>query len=124
MAYARITALSDEFVCTYVVDVESGRFIEYDADTDYSCLGLLKEGEDFFGTTLRQSRVALYEEDREGFAAAFTESNVMEGIHRNKRYLLRYRLMLDGKLVPVVLRAALLEEEDGEKLVVGVSRIN
>ncbi len=123
MAYARITALSDEFVCAYVVDVESGRFIEYDADADYSRLGLLKEGEDFFGATLRQSRVAVCEEDQKGFAAAFTESKVLEGVRRNKRYLLRYRLVLDGKLVPVVLRAGLLEEEDGEKLVVGVSRI-
>jgi hypothetical protein len=40
----------------------------------------------------------------------------------NGNFTLRYRLMMQSGPVPVRLKAALVEEQDGQQLVVGVTR--
>ena len=58
------------------------------------------------------------------FKARFTKENVMAEIQRCGLYVLRYRLMIDGKPQYVNVKAALVEERDGKQLIIGVNNID
>ena len=44
----------------------------------------------------------------------------MKEIKDKRNFIANYQLIMNGKPVPVILRAALVEESDGKKLIVGV----
>ena len=54
----------------------------------------------------------------------FTRDGVLSEIDRNGSFSLTYRLVLSGTPIYVQLKAAMVEEEDGIRLVVGVSDID
>lgn len=123
IAYARITALSDEYICIYTVDPETDHYLEYSATRDYEGLGLAKEGENFFYQALIESLRTICREDQEMFSDTFIKENVLEGIRNSRRFEMKYRLMIDGAPRPVRLKAAMVEELEGQKLIIGVSKI-
>jgi hypothetical protein len=45
-------------------------------------------------------------------------------IHEKGVFIHRYRLLLNGEYVPVTLRATMLDEDDGEKILLGVLKDN
>ena len=122
--YARISALSGGFIAIYTVDPATDRYAEYSATRDYEGLGLAKEGEDFFGQSLRNSLRTLYREDLGMFQSSFTKENVMREIRESGLYVLQYRLMIAGEPRYVSARAALIEEKDGPRLIIGVSDVD
>lgn len=121
--YARLMALSDEYICIISVDPVTERYVEYSATQDYEGLGLAKRGEKFFRRAREQSVWTLHPDDQDRFASAFTKERVIREIQANKHFVLDYRLMIDGKPVNVRLKAALVEESDGPQLIFGVSNI-
>ena len=124
ISYARIAALSGDFICIYTVDPSTDRYTEYSVSRDYEGLGLAKQGEDFFNASKRDSIRALYEEDIPHFLATFNKENVMQEIRRNGLYELKYRLNMNGVPTWVMLKAAMMEEKDGAILVVGINNID
>ena len=48
---------------------------------------------------------------------------MLKEIRKNGLFFHNYRLLMNGKYVPLTLRAALIKEDDGEKLILGVSRL-
>ena len=123
-AYARIAALSGNFIALYAVDPLSGRFTEYSATEDYKEYGLDKTGEDFFSKMMSESPKHVDPADLPMFLQHATRENMMREIRRNGLFALNYRLIINGKSRPISLRAALVEEHDGEKLIVGINRLN
>ena len=121
VTYQRVAALSGGYICIYTVDIATGGYVEYSATHDYEGLGLTKSGDDFFGALGEATAGTIYEEDRNALIEQLTQENVMREIRENGRFVLRYRLMLDGRPRPVMLRAAIVDEKDGPQLVVGVS---
>ena len=124
ITYARITALSGDYIAIYTVDPETDRYVEYSATTDYEDLGLAKQGEDFFASAVSEGTRTLYYEDLDMYLAAFTKEKVMEAIARKGFYALNYRLMIEGEPTYVRLKAGRIEEKDGPQLIVGVININ
>ena len=124
IAYARLSALSGEYVCVYVVDSKDGRYREYSARTGFEILAIPKEGKDFFGTSRKEGCKVVYEEDLERYLAMFTHENVMAEIKRSGFFSLTYRLVLNSVPNYVQLKAVLLEEREGLRLIVGVSNID
>ena len=120
IAYARIIALSGNYICLYSVNPETGHYVEYSSTEKYKSIGLPKEGEDFFGVSQREGDRAIYSGDLARYRELFTKENVLREIARNGVFIFRYHLMIGGKPHPVSVRAGLVEESDGKKLIVGV----
>ncbi|MBR6184921.1 MAG: EAL domain-containing protein [Clostridia bacterium] len=122
--YARISALSDDYICIYTVDPKTNRFTVYSAITTYDGLGLPKEGKHFFSQARKDSARTIYPEDLDNFNAMFTKRNVMKEIKRSGLFVLRYRLLIDGEPKYVNVKAAMVEEKDGQQLIIGVNNID
>ena len=122
--YSRISALTQGFICIYIINPESNHYVEYRASSDYAGLGVPAKGDDFFAQSLKESVRHIYPEDLVKFQTLITKENVMEQVRKNGLYAFNYRLLLDGEPRYVSLRAALVEEQDGPVLIIGVNNID
>ena len=122
IAYSRMSALSDEFICIYTINAATGHYTEYSMTKYYAALGAPVEGEDFFGESRVECERLLHPDDCEAFKAVFSKEHVLETIRKEGVFNLRYRMLLDGAYTKAGMKAVLVKEEDGEKIVVGVSR--
>ena len=122
-ALGRIAALSTNYIVLYAIDPATGHYTQYNPSREYEKLGLSSQGEDFFADAMRNASKAIYAEDIEKRLHALTKENVMREIQENGHFTLNYRLLINGKPVPVFLKAVLVEEDDGEKIILGVSSV-
>ena len=53
----------------------------------------------------------------------FTKENILAEIRRSGIFVLQYRLMINGRLNRVLLKAVMLNEKDGQQLIIGISNI-
>ena len=79
--YARLHALTGQFIVVYVVDPETDRYREFSATKDYEkSFEQAKDGQDFFGTVRNAARQYNDPEGLEAFLQAFTKENLLAGI--------------------------------------------
>ena len=124
ITYSRITALSGDFICIYTVDPETDDFVEYGATSEYEALGLQKSGKDFFGVSKKEGKRSVYPEDLGRFEAFMNKETVFNEIKENGIFAFNYRLMIHGEPVYVMLKATIVEEQDGPQLIVGVINVD
>jgi|GEM_PF-557908 len=124
IAYSRINALAGDFLCVYVVIPETGRYLEYSATSGYESFALPKEGDDFFGTSREVGRNVVYPEDLDRYLSLFTQERVLSEIERSGIFILDYRLIFNGKPIYVQLKAAMVEENEGRRLIIGINNID
>ncbi len=124
IASARITALAGDFLCIYVVNPETGRFREISAAPGYQTYGLKKAGEDFFDATREAAPRINHPEDVNRFLSTFTRENVMAEIEKRGIFTLSYRIVMEGRPLYVQLKAAMVDEKEGRRLVVGINDID
>ena len=122
--YARVSALTQDFIALYTVDIETGHYIEYRASCDYANLGVPTEGDDFFTETQKEIARVIYPEDLPKMRTMMTRERLMGEIERHGFFALRYRLLLDGTPHYVNLKAAMVEEQGRKLLIVGVNDID
>ena len=123
--YARLHALTGNFICVYVVEPETGKYREFSATVNYEeSFGQEKEGTDFFRAVRDAARTFNHPDDLENFLTAFTKKNVMSDIERTGIFTFGYRLLMDGKPVHVQIKAAMVDEKEGRRLVVGINDID
>ncbi|MDO4798484.1 MAG: EAL domain-containing protein, partial [Coriobacteriales bacterium] len=120
---AKIAALSANFMVLYTIDPQTGRYTEHSSSSEFDSLGLARSGNDFFADVVRDAPTAIDPADMERHLRVLTKDNVMREIQRNGLFVHNYRLLLDGKSVPVSLRATLANELDGQKIILGVNRV-
>ena len=123
-AYARLSALMGDFICVYLVAPETGRYREYSATAGYETFALPKEGTDFFGTVREQGSQFVYSDDRDRFLSLFTKKDVLSEVKRNGIFLMSYRLVIGGRPTYVQLKAAMIKETEGDRLIVGVNNVD
>ena len=122
--YARLHALTGNFICVYVVDPETERYREFSATNDYvKSFSQAKEGTDFFRTLGEAARVFSHPDDRDRVLPLITRENVMAKIARSGIFTLGYRIMMDGKPLHVHLKAAMVNEKEGPRLIVGLNDV-
>ena len=125
IVYARLHALTGNFIVVYVVDPETNRYREFSATDDYEKgFAQEKEGENFFDKVREVARVYNFPEDLPRFLTAFTKENMMEEIGRSGIFTLGYRFMMEGKPIHVQMKAAMVEEKEGPRLIVGLNNID
>ena len=119
-SYARITALSGDYLGLYTVNPETGAYVEYIATDEYQTLGFAKTGEDFFCRGIEDGKRTVCPEDLPAYLEGFSREKVLREIRENGIFRLRYRLMIGGEAKPVLLKIVSVREHDGEKLIAGV----
>ena len=124
IAYARFKALAGDFLGLYSVVPETGQYHEYSATSSFQELAAPREGEDFFADSRKQIRIVIYPEDQDRLLEVLTKENVMAEIERHGVFSVGYRLMLAGKPHHVQLRAAIVREKEGPRLIVGINDID
>ena len=125
VVYARLHALTGNFICVYVVDPETDRYREFSATDDYTeKFAQAKDGTNFFEKVREEARQYNYPEDLERFLSAFTKKNIMAEIERSGIFTLGYRVMMDDKPLYVQMKIAAVEEEEGRRLIVGLNDID
>ena len=124
ITYSRITALSGNYLCIYTVDPDTDHYTEYSSSSEFEHLGLEKQGDDFFARLIENGNRIVFSEDLERYSLIMTKKNIMQGIEQNGIFLFNYRLLVNGQPKFVSLRAAIVNEADGPKLIVGICDID
>lgn len=119
----RIAALSANYIVLYTVDPETGHYTQYSPSSEFERFGLAEHGEDFFGDVLLDAPKAIAPEDMERHLRVLTKENMLDEIKKNGFFIHNYGLLIDGKTIPVTLKATLTKEDDGEKIILGVSKV-
>ena len=125
IVYARLHALTGNFIAVYVVNPETDAYHEFSATDQYvEYFAQAKEGDDFFETVRDVAKTFNYPDDLDRFLSTFTKENVLTSIERDGIFTLDYRLLMDGKPIYVQMKAAMVEESDGPRLIVGVNDVD
>ena len=123
--YARLHAITGNFIVVYVVDPETDGYREFSATDSYvETFAQAKDGTDFFGTVREAARRHNHPEDLDRFLSAFTKDNILTTIRNNGLFTLVYRLMMEGSPLYVQMNAAMVEEKEGPRLIVGLNDID
>lgn len=121
VSLGRIAALSPDYIVLYTIDPVTGHYTQYNPSNEFASFGLAKQGDDFFADVVTDAPKAIAPEDMERHLRVFTKENVMREIRENGLFIHHYRMVMDGKIVPSSLKATLIQEGDGEKIILGVT---
>ncbi|MGX8685514.1 MAG: amino acid permease, partial [Spirochaetales bacterium] len=124
IAYARLNALAGDYIGVYVVDPLTERYHEFSSTTGYEDISLAKQGFYFFETTRKAAQQNSYPDDVDLFLEAFTKENILEEVARCGIFSLTYRMMINGNPVHVKVKASMVDEESGKRLVIGLINID
>ena len=119
-ALTRILAISDGYIALYTVDLKTDHYIELSASKELDSLQTAKEGPDFFKQTLIDVEKHIYPDDFKEFYDRFSKEKVLDAIREKGSFTLNYRLMINGKPKRVSLKAGMINEGLGGKIVIGV----
>ena len=124
LIYSRVMALAGDYICMYTVDPENNDYVEYSASDAYKGLGFAKDGKDFFVQATINSESALPEKDYIKFKEQFTKENVINEIRQKGIFTMQYHLIIADETFHVKLVAVLVTEDDVERLIIGVNRLD
>ena len=125
LVYARLHALTGNFIVVYVVDPETGSFREFSSTADYTeNLAQAKTGTDFFENVREAASQHVYPADRKRYLTVVTRKNIMAEVERSGFFTFGYRVLMKGEPIHVQLKAAMVEEKEGKRLVVGLNDID
>ena len=120
--YARLHALTGNFLVVYVVDPKTDRYREFSATDDYAeSFAQAKEGEEFFNKVREEGRTFNHPSDQDHFLSAFTKENILSEIERGGIFTMDYRILMEDKPLHVQMKAAMVEEKEGPRLIVGLN---
>ena len=125
LVYARLHAITGNFIVVYVVDPETGVYHEFSSTPDYrEVLAQPQAGEDFFGDVWEAALRFNHPDDLPRFFAAFTRENVLATIERSGIFSLGYRFLMGDRFIHVQMKAAMVTEDEGQRLIVGLNDID
>ncbi len=123
-SHVRLNAFNRNLLALYIVETESEAYTEYNATADYDKLGIAKQGEHFFETAYKNSAAVVYEEDLDLLLERLKKETILQTIQSQGIFVLDYRLMIEGEPKYVRLKAAEVEEDGIDKLIIGVEDID
>ena len=119
--FSRIAALSGKFYALYIIDPETGKYSEYNVTSGYGSLGFDKDGENFFVKGRSDGEQMVFKDDLSLFRAQFTQENILRAVREKGLFQIQYRLVINGEPKPILLKAAMVRENEAQKLIVGVN---
>ncbi|MBQ6322049.1 MAG: response regulator, partial [Lachnospiraceae bacterium] len=125
ITFSRIAqALAEDYISIYYVNLATDHFIEYSSDDAYKGLKLETAGDDFFTKSRENVRRVMYAEDQERFLAVFTKENLLQELERSGMFTIKYRLLFDEVPAYVSMKVTLMEDHEGQHLVIGINSID
>lgn len=107
----------------YYVNMDTDEFVDFHTGDRRGVLTEARRGKDFFKTVREDAVKCSHPDDLDRFLAAFTKENVMAEIQENGIFTLVYRVMMAGRPLHVRMNAAVVEEKEGARLIVGLNDI-
>ena len=125
ITYSKIAqALAADYFSIYLVDADTGKFMEYSSTEEFGGFDFEKTGDDFFGISRVNIRRIMHPDDQEKFLEAFTKENILKSLDENKIFILTYRLLFDGVPTYAAMKITRLSEEESSRLIIGVNNID
>ena len=121
--YSRVMSLAGDFITIYSVDPETEHYICFNSTEDFEKLNIPVEADDFFKEGREYSKMVVHRDDLREFLNVFTKENILLSIKNHGIFLHKYRFIKDDKTIHVALKATLVEEPTGTKLIVGIMNI-
>ena len=121
--YSRVMSLAGDFITIYSVDPETEHYICFNSTEDFEKLNIPVEADDFFKEGRENSKRVVHRDDLREFLNVFTKENILLSIKNHGIFLHKYRFIKDDKAIHVALKATLVEEPTGTKLIVGIMNI-
>ena len=107
----------------YYVNMDTDEFVDFHTGDRRGVLTEARRGKDFFKTVREDAVKCSHPDDLNRFLAAFTKENVTAELRENGIFTLVYRVMADGSPLHVRMDAAVVEEKEGARLIVGLNDI-
>ena len=124
LLYSRLTALAGDYIVVYTVDLKTDKYIECNSTEDFSGLGVAEDGDDFFNKSIENGRNVVFEEDFPAYEQNFSKENILREIKEKGSFTLRYRIVIGKTVMTIELHASVINEDDGEKLIIGIKRVS
>jgi diguanylate cyclase (GGDEF)-like protein len=125
IVYARLHALAGNYICVYVVDPQTGSYRVCSATPEYQkVFDQPSEGTNFFAGLRTAIQAFIHPDDQQRVLPLLTQHNVLTEVACSGYYTLNYRIVASGKPRYVQVRAAMVEEEEGPRLIVGLYDID
>ncbi|MGI6221468.1 MAG: diguanylate cyclase domain-containing protein [Coriobacteriales bacterium] len=116
-------ALVGDYFHIYSVRLSDGHFVEYNPREDVDGMGYERRGSDFFSFIREETARNTHPDDVDMLLKVLTKEGLAERLNHVHSFNLTYRLMIDSISVYVSMRAAMVEDEKGEYVVLAVSSI-
>ena len=117
----RIASLSPDYIVLYTVDPATGHYTQFSSMSDFAAFDLATQGTDFFRDVRLDAPKAIARQDLERHLRVLTKENMLHEIREHGVFVHNYHLVMHGDIVPVSLKATLVQEDDGEVLMLGVT---
>ena len=125
IVYARLHAITGNYIIIHVVEPDTNYYHEFSSKSTFTdVFPLPKEGKSFFDEVREVAPKYTHPDDLERFLAVFTKENIMEEIKRCGIFTFGYRFFANGKVIHVQLKAAMVDEQDGTRLIIGLNDID
>lgn len=125
VVYARLHALTGNFIAVYVVDPQTNAYHEFSATDDYAkSFRQAKKGTDFFKKAREEALGFNHPDDMDRFLSAFTKESILADTAQGGIFTLDYRILKDGEPLYVQLKAAMVQESEGMRLIVGINDVD
>jgi diguanylate cyclase (GGDEF)-like protein len=107
------------------VDPETDEYREFSAADNYTeAFAQAKEGTDFFEKVREAAHDFNHPEDLDRFLGVFTKENILTAVKNNGIFNFDYRLLVEGESLYVQMKATMVEEKEGPRLIVGLNNID
>ncbi len=116
-------ALAQRYEVLYQVNIITDEYLEFSSSEKYSKLEVGTKGKDFFGDTQNNMKKDIFPEDYPMMAVAMQKSYLLESLKDTGKFIINYRLMLDGRPQYVSL-LAVRPKEDSEHIIIAVANID
>lgn len=116
-------ALSEDYIASYFVDLETNRYVVYSSDGINRELNVVTRGDDFFRDAHANIGGLTYEEDLEMFNELCTKENLIKSLDERGVFSITYRAD-DYKGVHYVNLKAVRAKGDNKHIIIGINDVD
>lgn len=111
-----------DYTSVYYVNIVTGEYQWYSADTEFHSLKIQQHGDDFFADLVRDADLVVHEDDKHIFMEDFKKEKLIAAMKNGSMQSIVYRLMIDGK--PVYHKLRFIRRSDSDYFILGVINID
>ncbi|MBE5920101.1 MAG: GGDEF domain-containing protein [Pseudobutyrivibrio ruminis] len=121
--YSRVMSLAGDIFSIYLVDPDTEHYVCFNSTDELDEFNIPMENDNFFAESREKAKRIVHRDDLREFLSVFTKENVLTNIKNHGIFIHKYRFKLQDETIHVMLRATLVEENTGSKLIVGIMNI-